>query len=68
MSALCFALAQLAKYTAAYLVPILILIALGHAAPALGALARRGTGAGWPGGWAGRGRTRRSTSRPSWWS
>ena len=42
VSALCFALAQLAKYTAAYLVPILILIALGHAAPALGALARRG--------------------------
>ena len=34
----------------------------------VGALARRGDGAGWPGGWAGRGRTRRSTSRPSWWS
>src|SRR4029079_3098339 len=55
VSALCFALAQLAKYTAAYLVPILILIALGHAAPALGALVRRGDWRGLAGriGWAG---------------
>jgi hypothetical protein len=41
-SALCFALAQLAKYTAAYLVPILIGIALGHTGPALGTLSRQG--------------------------
>jgi hypothetical protein len=40
MSALCFAAAQLAKYTAAYLVPILLGIALGHAAPALWAVVR----------------------------
>ena len=40
VSALCFALAQLAKYTAAYLVPILLGIALGYAAPALGARIR----------------------------
>jgi 4-amino-4-deoxy-L-arabinose transferase-like glycosyltransferase len=38
--ALCFALAQLAKYTAAYLVPILLGIALGYAAPALWARVR----------------------------
>jgi hypothetical protein len=37
-----FGLAQLAKYTSAYLVPILILIAAGHAAPGLWALARAG--------------------------
>jgi hypothetical protein len=42
VSALCFALAQLAKYTAAYLVPILLGIALGHAGPALWALVRQG--------------------------
>jgi dolichyl-phosphate-mannose-protein mannosyltransferase len=35
-----FGLAQLAKYTCAYLVPILALTALGHAAPELWALAR----------------------------
>jgi dolichyl-phosphate-mannose-protein mannosyltransferase len=40
VSALCLALAQLAKYTAAYLAPILIGIALGHAGPALWALGR----------------------------
>jgi hypothetical protein len=40
VAALCFALAQLAKYTAAYLVPILLGIALGHAAPALRAIVR----------------------------
>jgi dolichyl-phosphate-mannose-protein mannosyltransferase len=42
VGALCFALAQVAKYTAAYLVPILIGIALGHAGPALWAFARQG--------------------------
>ena len=42
ISAGLFGLAQLAKYSSAYLVPILILIALGHAAPGLWALARAG--------------------------
>jgi hypothetical protein len=42
VSAVVFALAQLAKYTAVYLVPILAAIALGHAAPALCRLGRRG--------------------------
>jgi hypothetical protein len=41
-SAALFALAQLAKYTSAYLVPILLLIALGHAAPELWRLLRAG--------------------------
>ena len=40
VSAIAFGLAQLAKYTSAYLVPILILIALGNAAPELWAIAR----------------------------
>jgi 4-amino-4-deoxy-L-arabinose transferase-like glycosyltransferase len=40
VSAALFGLAQLAKYSAAYLVPILLLIALGHAAPDLWARAR----------------------------
>jgi hypothetical protein len=39
VSAVLVALAQLAKYTCAYLVPILALTALGHAAPTLWALA-----------------------------
>ena len=38
VGALLFGLAQLAKYTSAYLVPILVLIALGHAAPELWSL------------------------------
>ena len=42
VGALLFGLAQLAKYTSAYLVPILILIALGHAAPELWSLGRAG--------------------------
>jgi 4-amino-4-deoxy-L-arabinose transferase-like glycosyltransferase len=42
VSAGVFGLAQLAKYTSTYLVPILLLIALGHAAPELWALAREG--------------------------
>jgi hypothetical protein len=42
VSAVFFGLAQLAKYTSAYLVPILLLIALGHRAPDLWALARVG--------------------------
>jgi hypothetical protein len=42
VSAGLFGLAQLAKYTSAYLVPILLLIALGHAAPAVWALVRAG--------------------------
>jgi 4-amino-4-deoxy-L-arabinose transferase-like glycosyltransferase len=42
MSAGCFGLAQLAKYTSAYLVPILVLIALGHAAPELWGRVRGG--------------------------
>jgi 4-amino-4-deoxy-L-arabinose transferase-like glycosyltransferase len=42
VSAAFFGLAQLAKYTSAYLVPILLLIALGHSAPELWALARVG--------------------------
>jgi len=41
-SAAVFGLAQVAKYTAVYLVPILLLIALGHAAPGLWSLARGG--------------------------
>jgi hypothetical protein len=53
-SALVFALAQVAKYTAAYLVPILLLIAVGHAGPTLWADARRGAW-GRLAGWAGRG-------------
>ena len=44
VGALLSGLAQLAKYTSAYLVPILILIALGYAAPELWALARAGSG------------------------
>jgi len=40
-SALAFGFAQLAKYTAAYLVPILVLIAVGYAAPTLWMDARR---------------------------
>jgi hypothetical protein len=43
ISAAAFAVAQVAKYTSAYLVPILILIALGHAAPRLWMLLRAGT-------------------------
>ena len=42
VSALIFALAQLAKYSAVYLAPILLLLALGHAGPALWLLVRRG--------------------------
>jgi Dolichyl-phosphate-mannose-protein mannosyltransferase len=42
LSAVIFGLAQLAKYTSAYLVPILLLLALGHALPDLWALARAG--------------------------
>jgi hypothetical protein len=42
VSAGAFGLAQLSKYTCVYLAPILVLIALGHAAPALWALARGG--------------------------
>jgi hypothetical protein len=63
-----FALAQLAKYTAAYLAPILIGIALGHAGPALWTRSRQGD-------WRGLGRRLgrasgygRSTPRRSWWS
>jgi hypothetical protein len=41
LSVVTFGLAQLAKYTAAYLVPILLLIAGGYAGPALWGLARR---------------------------
>jgi hypothetical protein len=41
VSAGIFGLAQLAKYTSAYLVPIFILIAAGHAAPDLWSFARR---------------------------
>ena len=37
-----FGLAQVAKHTCAYLVPILALIAMGHAAPGLWALVREG--------------------------
>jgi hypothetical protein len=40
--ALLFGLAQVAKFTCAYLAPILALTALGHAAPALWPLAREG--------------------------
>jgi 4-amino-4-deoxy-L-arabinose transferase-like glycosyltransferase len=40
--AVLFGLAQLAKYTCAYLVPILALIAIGHAAPGLWADVRAG--------------------------
>ena len=42
VGAILFALAQLAKYTCVFLVPILALIALGHAAPELWALVRQG--------------------------
>jgi hypothetical protein len=42
VGAIAFAVAQLAKYTSAHLVPILILIAVGHAAPELWRLARTG--------------------------
>ena len=42
ISAGLFGLAQLAKYTAVFLVPILLLIALGYAAPGLWSLARGG--------------------------
>jgi hypothetical protein len=42
ISAVTFGLAQLAKYSAAYLVPIFLLLALGHALPDLWALARAG--------------------------
>ncbi len=41
-AALLFGLAQLAKHTCAYLVPILTLIAVGHVAPALWARVREG--------------------------
>lgn len=44
LSAVLFSLAQLAKYTSAYLVPIFILIAIGHAAPELWRRARAGDG------------------------
>jgi hypothetical protein len=46
VSAVCFGLAQLSKYTSVYLVPILLLIATGHAAPDLWARVR---GRDWPG-------------------
>jgi 4-amino-4-deoxy-L-arabinose transferase-like glycosyltransferase len=42
LSAVIFGVAQLAKYTSAYLAPILILIALGHTAPDLWGLVRAG--------------------------
>src|SRR5262249_34905654 len=42
LSAVTFSLAQLAKYSAAYLVPILLLLALGHMLPDLWTLARAG--------------------------
>ena len=41
VSAAVFGMAQLAKYTSVYLVPILLLMAAGHAAPELWGLARR---------------------------
>jgi Dolichyl-phosphate-mannose-protein mannosyltransferase len=42
LSAVTFGLAQLSKYSAAHLVPIFLLLALGHALPDLWALARAG--------------------------
>ena len=41
-SAVAFGLAQLAKYTSAYLAPILVIAAIGHASPALWTLTRQG--------------------------